>query len=46
MYYLFEYSPVMIACVDVCYEYVRVYVPEKIMIVHRGMGNIAFLNSS
>lgn len=46
MYYLFEYSPVMIACVDACYEYVRVYVPENIKIVHRGMGNIALLNSS
>ncbi len=35
----------MIACQDECYEYVTVYVPKKIKIVHKGMGYIAHKDS-
>ncbi len=40
LHYLFEYSPVMIACQDTCWEFVTVYAREKIKIVHKGMGYI------
>ena len=44
-HYLFEYTPIMIACQDACYEYVTVFAPEPIKIVHKGMGYIALKNS-
>lgn len=45
-HYLFEWSPVLIACIDSCYEYVTVFVPEKIKIVHKGMGYVALKDSN
>ena len=45
-HYLFEYTPIMIACKDSCYEYVTVFVPHKIKIVHKGMGFIGHKNST
>jgi hypothetical protein len=36
----------MIACQDACYEYVTVFAPQPIKIVHKGMGYVALKNSS
>ena len=45
-HYLFEYTPILIACQDTCYEYVTVFVPEKIKIVHKGMGYVGRKNTT
>lgn len=45
-HYLFEYTPILIACEDTCYEYVTVFVPEKIKIVHKGMGYVGRKNTT
>lgn len=33
-HYLSKYTPIMIACLEECFEYVNVYVSKEIMVVH------------